>query len=147
MTAILVGSPLKGEYFAPGPPRKFPPLFKKEQGWDPRPLSFVGTAEVLVQIVLGLGRAHKSGMARCLLNVRFSAWRHAVEMPTGLSRGWKQTFAKMTHAKKKDRLAAVLRNPIECLDQAAVRLAFSTSRRPAIASSTATLACSIDATA
>ena len=38
-------------------------------------------------------------------------------------------------------------NPIEFLDQAAVRLAFSTSRWPAIASSTATLACSIDAMA
>ena len=36
---------------------------------------------------------------------------------------------------------------IGCLAQAAVRLAFSTARRPAIASSTATLACSIDAMA
>ena len=35
----------------------------------------------------------------------------------------------------------------EVMDQAAVRLAFSTSMWPTIASSTATLACSIDAMA
>ena len=51
-------------------------------------------------------------------------------------------------AKKRGRLAGGLsEETIECLAQAAVRLAFSTARRPAIASSTATLACSIDAMA
>jgi glycosyltransferase involved in cell wall biosynthesis len=49
--------------------------------------------------------------------------------------------------KRETALRRSLPNPIERLDQMAVRLAFSTSRRPAIASSTATLACSIDAAA
>jgi hypothetical protein len=60
--------------------------------------------------------------------------------------GQKQTFGKMTSAKKKDRLCGGLSETHQCLDQAE-RLAFSTSRWPAIASSTATLACSIDAIA
>ena len=49
--------------------------------------------------------------------------------------------------KREAALPAVSLRPIECLAQAAVRLAFSTAMRPAIASSTATLACSIDAIA
>ena len=63
--------------------------------------------------------------------------------------GQKATCARVQamQRKRKTALRRSLRNPIECLDQAAVRLAFSTSMWPAIASSTATLACSIDAMA
>ena len=67
--------------------------------------------------------------------------------------GPQPTFARSRHSpkchtrKRKTACKAVSPKPNRCLDQAAVRLAFSTSMWPAIASSTATLACSIDAMA
>ena len=63
--------------------------------------------------------------------------------------GQEETHAPQRDPGKKERppCGGLSEDPIECLDQAAVRLAFSTAMRPAIASSTATLACSIDAMA
>lgn len=63
--------------------------------------------------------------------------------------GQEETHAPQRDPCKKERppCRRSLREPIECLVQAAVRLAFSAASWPAIASSTATLACSIDAIA